>query len=897
MNHAKWHALDYKDVMNILKTTDQGFDLSEVEKRLNEYGLNKLEEKKRISPITIFLDQFKDFLILILIAAVVISLFIDILNSIVILSIVFACVVLGFFQEYRAEKAMEALKGLATPKARVLREGKLIEIMAVELVPGDIILLESGDRIPADARLIHVVDLQTDEAILTGESIPVEKDAECILEESTSIPDRKNIVFMGTVITFGRGRAVVTDTGMNTEFGKIADLIQTIEEEKTPLQIRLDYIGKWLGITFIFVCAIVAVTGFIRGYGLLEMLIWGVSLAVAAIPEALPAVITISLALGMLRMAKRHAIVRRLPTAETLGCTNFICSDKTGTITRNEMTVREIYVNEEIIKVSGVGYKPEGEFYRDNVVINPQSNAAAILTLKIGVLCNNAVLERGASNDWYVFGDPTEGALLVSAVKAGINLKDINEHYPRIKEIPFDSRRKYMATIHSTPHGESLVYMKGAPEMILEKCTHIYKQNHVIELIEDDRDKILQITRDMADRALRVLAMGFKTLYTPNKDLNSHIEENLVFVGLQGMIDPPRKEAKDALQVCRQAGIKVAMITGDHKLTAIAVAKETELIDDEEGHAYILEGTDLDQMDDNEFEKIANNTAIYARVSPEHKVRIVNALKKDNVVAMTGDGVNDAPAVKRADIGIAMGIKGTDVTKEASDMILTDDNFATIVAAVEEGRGIYDNIKKYLAYLLSCNVGEILVVFIASLLGFPLPLTAIQILWVNLTTDGLPALALSVDPSDPDIMWRKPRDPRESIFTRGVKFLIFGVGILMCLCILPIFGWILQSTRDLTKAMTFAFTIMVMIEMFNAFNCRSEKHSIFKVGFFRNKKLVIAVILSILLQLAIIYLSPLQPIFNTTSLSVMDWIVIILISATVIPVVELGKHIDSKLFT
>ena len=889
------HAMSIEEIFKILKTTPSGLSEKEAKKRLEQYGPNELIVAKKISPLKILLGQFKDVLVIILLIATVVSMLIgEILDATVIMAIVFACVILGFTQEYRAEKALEALKKLAAPTAKVMRNGRILEIPAREVVPGDIILIEAGDRIPADARIIEAVDLQVDEAVLTGESIPVSKNTETLPEAKIPVADRKNMVFMGTHATYGRGKAVVTATGMNTEFGKIASMLQYVEEEKTPLQERLEHVGKWLGILCLVVCFAVAILGIFRGHTPLEMFIWGVSLAVAAVPEALPAVVTISLAVGVQRMVKRNAIVRKLYAVETLGCVNVICSDKTGTITKNEMTVREIYVNDNVIKVTGSGFDTKGEFYKENIKINPQNIDGLSMVLRIGALCNNAQIETGSEKATLV-GDPTEVALLVSAAKAGINIKELNKTYPRIGELPFDSIRKRMTTIHITPEGEKVAYVKGAPEVILQLCSHIYLNGEVKELTDEKRKQLLKIVQEMASRALRVLAMAYKKLDKVEEYTTETIEKDLIFVGLQGMIDPPREEVIPAMKLCKEAGIKVVMITGDHKLTAVAVAKEIGLLEERSEDKRVLTGAELDKMSDEELEKIVDNVSVYARVSPEHKVRIVNALKKRGyVVAMTGDGVNDAPAVKRADVGIAMGIKGTDVTKEASEMILADDNFATIVAAVEEGRGIYDNIKKYLMYLLSCNVGEILLMFVASLIGLPLPLLAIHILLINLTTDGLPAIALSIDPPDPDIMKRPPRDPRESVFTPRIKGIIGLGGSLMAIVGIPLFAWTYFRTSNLLYAQTMVFFWMTLFEMFRAFPCRSERKTSFELGFTTNKYLLYGIFSSILITLLIIYVPALQPLFKTTPLKITDLLIAAIFSVISLIVIDLGKTIANK---
>jgi len=889
------HTMDIEEVLKTLKTDLKGLSEEEAKKRLEQYGFNELVTAKKISPLKIFLEQFKDVLVIILLIATVVSMLIgEILDATVIVAIVFACVILGFTQEYRAEKALEALKKLAAPTATVLRNGRIMEIPAKEVVPGDIILIEAGDRIPADARLIEAIDLRVDEAVLTGESVPVPKSTEPLPEAKIPVADRRNMVFMGTHTTYGRGKAVVTATGMNTEFGKIASMLQYVEEEKTPLQERLEHVGKWLGILCLVVCFAVAALGIFRGLPPLEMFIWGVSLAVAAVPEALPAVVTISLAVGVQRMVKRNAIVRKLYAVETLGCVNVICSDKTGTITKNEMTVREIYVDDKIIKVTGSGFDIKGEFYAENNKINPKNMSDLSLVLRIGALCNNAQLETKSEETVFV-GDPTEVALLVSAVKAGMDLEELNKKYPRVGELPFDSVRKRMTTIHITPEGEKVAYVKGAPEVILQLCSHIYSNGEVKRLTEEKRQQLLEIVQEMASRALRVLAMAYKKLDKTENYSTETVEKDLIFVGLQGMIDPPREEVIPAMKLCQEAGIKVVMVTGDHKLTAVAVAKEIGLLEGPSEDKRVLTGAELNEISDEELEKIVDDISVYARVSPEHKVRIVNALKKRGyVVAMTGDGVNDAPAVKRADVGIAMGIKGTDVTKEASEMILADDNFATIVAAVEEGRGIYDNIKKYLMYLLSCNVGEIFLMFVASLIGLPLPLLAIHILLINLTTDGLPAIALSIDPPDPDIMKRPPRDPKESVFTPRIKGIIGLGGSLMAIIGIPLFAWTYFRTSNLLYAQTMIFFWMTLFEMFRAFPCRSERKTSFELGFTTNKYLLYGIFSSILITLLIIYVPALQPLFKTTPLKPTDLLIAAFLSITSLIVIDLGKTIANK---
>jgi len=900
-----------EEALQTLKTDLHGLDEKEARRRLDEYGPNELLEKKKISPIKIFLGQFKDFLVIILLIATLISALLgELLDASAIAIILILNAVLGFTQEYRAEKSMEALKKLAAPKAHVIRGGKEIEIPTMELVPGDIVILRTGDAIPADLRLIEAINLEVDEAVLTGESIPVKKDTAAILEtprkleeeEEASIPvaERTNMAFMSTHATYGRGKGVIVATGMSTEVGKIAEMIQAAPPKETPLQIKLGQFGKQIGLGVLLISVIVFLAEILRpgAEDILKMFIFAVSLAVAAIPEGLPAIVTLTLAIGVLRMAKRSAIIRKLPEVETLGCATVICSDKTGTLTKGEMTVRKVFTSNQIIDVTGSGFELKGEFRRGDKAIEVQEDENVSMTLKIGALCNDSNLRVDEKGALRVDGDPTEGALIVAARKAGMLQDSLKEQYLRIGECSFSSERKRMTTIHKTFDGKKVAYMKGATEVVLELCTHIYLEGQVKELSQKERETILEINQKMASEALRVLAMAYKSLPETLQDFSSQvIEKNMVFVGLIGMIDPPREEAKHAIRVCEQAGIKVIMITGDHKHTAVSVAKELSLIKDD---PKVLTGAELDALSDEDFERIVEDVVVYARVSPEHKMKIIKALKdKGEIVAMTGDGVNDAPALKNADIGVAMGITGTDVTKEASDMVLADDNFATIVAAVEEGRSIYSNIRKSIQYLLSSNAGEVLTVFVAALLGFPPPLLALQLLWINLVTDGAPALALGVDPADLDTMKKPPRPPEERVFSKVMVLAIIGVSILMCVGTLTTFalggGVLFSKTEAPRRALTLAFTTMVMFEMFNVFNCRSERHSIFKVGAFANKYLIVAVVSSILLQIAAIYVPLFQPIFKTEPLSIFDWLVVTLISSTVLIAIEIGKFFANRM--
>jgi Ca2+-transporting ATPase len=888
-----WYQRKAEDALSDLKSGRQGLSQPEAQKRLGRYGANELAEKKGISPWALFLRQFKSFLIIILLIAVVLSAVLgEVADAIIIGIIVLFASGLGFFQEYRAERAMEALKRMAAPTASVRRDGKEVEIPARELVPGDIIILRTGDRIAADARLIEAVNLKTSEAPLTGESTPVEKNTS-VIEGEAPVGDRRNMVYMGTAVIDGRGSAVVTATGMNTEFGKIAGLMQAVEAERTPLEINLDRTGKWIAISALALCFVLAGLGVARGHELLEMFIWGIALAVAAVPEALPAVVTISLALGVRRMSKRNALIRKLPAVETLGSTTFICSDKTGTLTQGKMTIRRLYADAMSIDVSGVGYEPEGDFSVGGEKLSVESNSALERLLQIGALCNDTAL-TASGRTWEVSGDPTEGSLLVTAAKAGLWPEPLNQKFPRIGEIPFSSERKRMTTVHRLPEG-LVAYSKGAPELVLASCRYIYAEGRERELTDKDREKIIAVGRGMLDEALRVLGLAFKRLEDDSAAVDESIEQDMVFTGLVGMIDPPRQEARQAIERCQRAGVKAVMITGDHKKTAVAIAGELGLL--KEGLA--LTGVELDALSQTELEDMVERIEVYARVSPAHKLRVVEALaKRGQVVAMTGDGINDAPALKKADIGIAMGITGTDVTTEAADMVLTDDNFASIVAAIEEGRGIFSNIKKYLMYLLSSNIGEILLMAGAILfgpwLGLPagaIPLVAIQILWVNLATDGLPAIALSVDPPDPDLMKEKPRPRGQGVFTKEVLILMVVGGLWSCLVNLGVFKWALDTGRGMLEAQALCFLTLVMIQFFKAYNFRSDRQSIFKIGFFRNKWLNITIVWEIALLALIVYLPALQGSFHTFNLSGFDWLLVFLLAATVFPVLELTKAI------
>jgi Ca2+-transporting ATPase len=890
--------LKTEEALKELQVEPSGLAEQEAQKRLESYGPNELKKKKGKSPIKLFLQQFTNILMVILLIAVALSLFVgESIDAFIILAIVVASATLGFTQEYRSEKAVEALKRMAAPTAIVIRDGKETKVAANQLVPGDIILLYTGDKVPADGRLLEVHNLKVEEASLTGESAPADKQT-AAMPEQTQLNDKHNMVFAGTIVAYGRAKAVVTSTGMETEFGKIAQMVQSTTQEKTPLEKRMASVGKLIGMLAVVICIGVATVGIVvEGRPVVEMVLWAVSLAVAAVPEALPAIVTGALAIGMYRMAKVNTIVKRLPAVETLGCTSVICSDKTGTMTKGQMTVQRIYLDGESFKVTGIGYNPQGEFEVEGKKIVPSDQLNFFL--KIASLCNDSNLEKDTQTEkWVIKGDPTEGSLLVAAAKANIWKQDLEKQEPRIAEIPFSSERKRMTTIHDQLGKAKVAYMKGAPEIILEKCTTILLKGTVQKLTKEKRAEILKVTESMALQALRNLGFAYKDLPQNQSTFGEEIEEGFTFTGIMGMIDPPRSEVKDAIALCRSAGIRVIMITGDHKLTAAAVAKELLLIGEDEAETKVLTGSELEEMSDEQLGDRVEGISIYARVSPEHKTRIVN----------------DAPALKMSDIGISMGITGTEVTKEASDMVLADDNFASIVKAVKEGREIYDNIKKYLTYLLQCNIMEILVMFVAvvsvpylasifspgsnpqDISSAAIALTAVQLLWMNLVTDGLPAIALGVDPGDPDLMERKPRKPKESIFTKDVKVFLIVTPILVGSLLLAAYfahqPWL--GKQELFEARTQLLTAMIMIELAIALSSRSYKYTVFKVGVFKNKFLWLAILSSFALQLVILYTPGIQTVFDVNAPEAIDWAIAVLFASIVFSSLEIGKYVASK---
>jgi Ca2+-transporting ATPase len=904
MDEPVWHSLTVNEAVDQLNThLMRGLSSEEISPRLARYGYNELTEAPRPTFWQRLLDQFKDFLVMILIIASLVSLVMgEYTEATAILAIVVLNAALGVIQESRAEEALAALKKMTAPEAQVIRDGRQQTIPTRELVPGDIVVLETGNYVPADVRLIEAVNLKIDEASLTGESVPVQKHADTVLDRELPLGDRKNSGYMGTLVTYGRGRGLVISTGMHTQFGLIAQMVQSFESEPTPLQRKLEELGKTLGIAALSICGLVFLVGVgrfmispIPGVTLpeeiLDMFMAAVSLAIAAVPEGLPAVVTICLALGMRRMVQRHALLRQLSAVEALGSSTVICSDKTGTLTQNAMTIVRLWADGQTFNVTGDGYSPRGEFTQDEQKIDPAQFPGLSLLLKSFLLCNDAYIETSGADtgqlSWRMVGDPTEGSLVVAAAKAGYWRNELDQILPRAAEIPFDSERKRMTTIHD--HNDStngkvflneepyIAFVKGAPDVVLSLCTHLYCDGKLVEMTDQDRKQILETNASLASQALRVLGAAVKGLSAlPQGDAltPAKVEKDLIFIGLGGMIDPPRPEVSPAVELARKAGIKTVMITGDYPNTALAIAREIGLLRPE-GH--ILTGKDLDALDEPSFSRLVENVDVYARVSPQHKVRIVEALQsRRHVVSMTGDGVNDAPALKRADIGVAMGITGTDVSKESAAMVLTDDNYASIVAAIEEGRIIYSNIRKFVFYLLSANVGEIMIIFLAILLGWPLPLVPIQLLVLNLITDGAPALALGLEKGDPDIMKRPPRHPDEPVINRPMVWRIVIQGIVDTFAVLGAFRIGLYFFPDtVAHAQTMAFATLSISELLRAYSARSEGRHIWEIGIFSNRYMQLAVLSSLAILLAIIYVPVLDPIFNTTFLTLRDWLIML----------------------
>lgn len=893
-----------EDVASGLKTDmSQGLSETEVDERLLTYGRNELEAEEKATWLQRFINQFKDFMIIILIIAAIVSGVVGIiehegvLDALLIIAIVVINAILGVAQEGRAEKAIEALQKMSAPHARVLRDRAEHSIDAALLVPGDIVFLEAGDIVPADIRLFESSNLKAEEAALTGESVPVEKYANSEYSEAVGLGDRHNMAYSGTSITYGRAKGIVVGSGARTEMGKIADQLKGIKQEETPLQRNLNQLGKVLGIVCLAVSAIVFFVGLLQGGEVLELFMTAVSLAVAAIPEGLPAVVTIVLALGMNRMAKKHAIVKRLLAVETLGSVDTICSDKTGTLTQNEMTVTKIYADDTVYDVTGSGYDPEGVIAAGEATQTIETNTVLHRLLHIAVLCNDATLRESDDGHWGILGDPTEAAMLTAGAKGGIRLDEVNLEHPRVAELPFDSERKMMSVFNASLNGEPMSLTKGAPDIVLEHATSEFIGGVEVPLTEARRLAILQQNSALAGQALRVLAFAYRTHAAIELD---EAETDLVFVGLMGMIDPARPEVKQAIAVCKEAGIRAVMITGDYKDTAVAIADNLGL---READDRVLTGKELDAMTEDELAAVVDSTNVFARVSPEHKVKIVAALRDcGHITSMTGDGVNDAPALKQADIGVAMGITGTEVSKGSADMILTDDNFATIVSAVEEGRIIYSNIRKFVSFLLSCNVGEILVIFITNLLLGPTftPLVPVQLLWLNLVTDSFPALALGREQGEVDIMKHKPRSKEARILDKTMlgTIVVQAIAIFMAVFFAFQFGRMLYpdsfgETSTLANAFhffprdgylpsagarTFAFITLIMAELFRSFTSRSEHRSVFSLGLFTNATLNKAFLLSLVLTLLVVYVPFLDPIFNTIPLNLRDWGVILVLA-------------------
>jgi len=883
-----WHTMTSGDVIAGLKSSVSGLYYEEAEKRLEIFGPNEISEAKKTGAMNILADQFKNILMLVLFLAAGISFGLGhYIEASAITIIAFFAISLGFIQEYRAEKAIEALRRMAAPSAFVIRHGTESEIPSNLVVPGDIIIVRQGCKIPADARIMESFNLRTEEASLTGESMSSDKDAGFTGENDIPLGDRRNMIYAGTSVSSGRGKAIVVATAMKAEYGKIAGMIQSVEDSRTPLQENMDRTGGILVKAALAVVSLIVALGVFRGQSFVEMFIFGVALAVAVVPEALPAVVTISLAIGAQRMTRRQALIRRLPAVETLGCTSVICSDKTGTLTRDEMTVRKIYSGGRFFDVSGEGYSPVGGFHENGELTDPP--AFLMELLKAAVLCSDAaIIQDSIYMNWKASGDTTEAAMITAAAKTDLIKSELDSRYPRIDEIPFSSETKRMLTLHKDPGG-NMVFCKGAPEIVLKTCSSYLDTDGKKPLDEKIRGKIIEASVSMAKDALRILAVAEK-----QEDILVYPGKDMIFLGLMGMMDPPRSETAESIKTCKIAGIKTVMITGDHPVTAEAIANEIGLVARVKSAPVIVTGLELDSMTDEMLENKVEHISVYARVSPVHKLRIVSALQKTgHVVAMTGDGVNDAPALKKADIGIAMGITGTDVTKEASDMTLTDDNFASIVSAVKVGRGIFGNIKKYLMYLLSSNIGEIGLMACASIAGLPLPLSAVQILYVNLATDGLPALALALDPEENDIMQRKPRDPSAGIFTRPVITLMLAGGIWSTMVNLGLFVWAKNSGRSTKEAMTMTFVSLVLIQFFKAYNFRSDRKSVFDKPF-ANKWLNCAIAWELAMLCMVIYVPFFRTLFGVFCLNIKDWIIIILLAFSVSPVLEFFKWMERR---
>jgi P-type Ca2+ transporter type 2C len=905
IEEREWYAVSIEETFQGLESNPNGIPQTEVARRQDAFGRNEVMRGKDTSWVDLLVHQLVNPLVAVLILAAVIALLAgETIDTIVIAVVIVVNTAIGFFQEDKADKAIEALRSRAAPQAEVLRcnEKGICEEASVDtadIVPGDVILLEAGDKVSADARLFEAINLEMDEAMLTGESLPVTKGIDP-LESGLQIADRTNLVYGGTIVTEGRGKAVVYATGQKTQMGEIATLIQETEKATSPLQIQTLALGKTLGFLAFGAGLIILFMGYLRGLELQELFLFAIAAVVSAIPEGLPAVMTITLAVGVNRMAKRNAIIRRLPAVDTLGATTVICSDKTGTLTTNQMTVQEIYVEDHLIHVSGNGYAPEGEFERDGEPFNTHEDDTLLLALRIGMLCNDSRLNREEGEKgpiWSIRGDPTEGSLIVAARKTGMLKARLEEEAPRIDEIPFSANRKYMVTFHDDPKGEVAVYMKGAPETILKHCAMVLEDGREVELDEARLKRILRLNEEMAGRALRVLGLAYQIIGKPGiipaKDGFEEEQVDMIFVGLVGMMDPERSEVSEAIERCRAAGIRVMMATGDHKITGEAIGRRVGILNEDN---LVFSGSQMDQMSDEELDEAILRTTVFARVSPAHKQRIVASLQRHGqVVAMTGDGVNDAPALKAAEIGVAMGITGTDVTKETAEMVLTDDNFASIVNAVEEGRVVFQNVRKVVKFLISTNAGEILTILGAIWL---LPIgqlifTPVQILWVNLVTDGILDVTIALEPKEGDVMHEKPRHPETRIISRDMMINVLIVAIVMAVGTL----WVYLNAigaGDVTRAQTMAFITIAMFQVFNAFNVRSRTQSIFKIGLFTNKYLIIAQVTSVFLLFLATTVPFMQTALSTTRISVNDWMMIVLVTSSILVVTELRKFIQRR---
>lgn len=888
----KWHNLSTEQTLQILRTAHSGLSEVEAQERVLQYGLNVLKPKKKASPVVVFLRQFLSPLIYILLAAAIISAMVEhYLDAYVIAGILMLNAIIGFTQETRAEKAMEALIRLAAPKAKVRRNGKVKLIPAEEVVPGDMVIMEVGDRVPADARIIEAAELKANESALTGESMPVEKHT-AVLHGEITVADRKNMVYTHTTISSGKAIAVAVATGMSTEIGKIASAMEEVKPEQTPLQKSIAKLSHFVIILFLGLCALLVVVGILQGLGLVDISLVAIAAAVSAVPEGLPAVVTVVLATGMRVMADRNAIIRRLVAVETLGSATVICSDKTGTLTLNEMTVKQIYVDGESIEVTGKGYQPQGEFRRDDQLLEPQSDHALSLLLKIGALCNDALLTKESEESYNILGDPTEGALVVAAAKAGVDKEKLEMSFPRIDEMPFQSEKQYMATLHPKDGGK-VVYVKGSVEKLLPMSRHIIKDDKVIQIHKADIQTIEEAVASMAMGGMRVLAFAYTEVASNFEELTDEIlKGQLVWVGMVGMTDPPRGEAIEAMALCRQAGIKVVMITGDHKLTAESIAQQLSL-----PSGKVITGAELMRMSEEELARQVEDISVFARIEPLQKLKIVDALKKKGqVVAMTGDGVNDAPALKLADIGIAMGVKGTDVAKEASDIVLADDNFTSIVAAVEEGRTIFNRLRNVITLLLSTNLGELLALLLCLATMGQVPLLAVQIIWVNLVTDTAIAIPLGLEPKVGDELRKPPRHPKVGLLFPGLLARIGFLALMMAVGVFLVFRWA-QAGLSLEEARTTAFCTVVVFEWFKAFLVRSDEHTVAKLGVFRNRWLILAISGAIILQLAVVYAPPLQLAFHTVPLGVREWGIILIGPVFLFALEECRKAFFPNLFS